>query len=1278
MQFVSNGPDIPDALLQAHEEGRVVFFCGAGVSYPAGLPDFRGLVESIYSKIGTNRELIEDQSFRSGQYDSTLNLLEDRLPGQRKGLQMRKALAESLQPKLRQKGATETHAALLQLARNREGKLRLVTTNFDHVFERVAKREGMPFVPHVAPMLPVPKNSRWDGLVYLHGLLPGKPDDSALNRLVVTSGDFGLAYLTERWAARFVSELFRNYVVCFVGYSINDPVMRYMMDALAADRMLGEVTPQAWALGDFKLGEEATKTIEWKAKGVTPILYEVPAGDKTHLALHRTLKVWAETYRDGVNGKAGIVARHALARPSASTKQDDFVGRMLWALSDKSGAPAERFADFNPVPSLDWLLEAFADERFRHADLPRFNVPPRAEADSKLTFSLVRRPAPYNLAPRMSLVAGSGLNLGWDDVMFHLARWLTRHLNDPALVLWLADRGGQLGGQWPWLIERKLDELDGLERAGKAAELAAIRADAPNAIPSPMMRKLWRLLITGRVKAHRTDVDLYTWQRKLKRDGFSTTLRLELRDLLSPRITLRKPLRWGQEPDQSEEPKRIRQLVDWELVLVADHVHSMFRDLSSDTWRAALPKLLNELQVLLLDALDLLRELDEANDVSDRSYWDMPSISHHRQNKGFRDWVTLIELLREAWLETRNLDPVHAREVARAWFAQPYPTFKRLALFAASYDDTFEPDLWVDWLVGGNAWWLWSIDTRREAISLLRLQGPRLTKDGLARLEEAILEGPPREKYSDEITSGDWQELSDRYIWLRLAKLRFVGVELGADASRRLDALSAQYPLWRVALDQRDEFSHWMTGSGDPDYKRETILDRAPTKADELVLWLKKPPPERPFFHEDTWRETCRKHLLNSLCALQRLASEDVWPEHRWREALQVWGEANRAKRSWRHVAAVVETMPDSMLLALENPIGWWLKEVSNTTVSDSDRFIRLCLRVLALDIEAGTGTQHNGRPIDQPVTEAINHLVGHITQALLNLWFQKELNDNDGLPNDLKMIFTALCDTQIDRYRHGRVILSAHLISFFRVDRVWTERHLLPLFDWESDALEARAAWEGFLWSPRLYLPLLTAFKSSFLQTAGHYAELGEHGRQYAAFMTYAALEPLDGYASTDFQVAFGALPFEGLREAAQALSQAMEGVGEQCEEYWKNRVRPLWQSVWPKSRELVSPGIAEHLARMAIAAGDQFPAALMTIESWLMPIEHPDHLVTLLMNAGHCRRFGEDALKLLSAVMLDQLWGWDDINHCLDEIVGSKPELAKDPRYQRLRERARQRGSR
>lgn len=418
MQFITNGPDIPDELLQAHEEGRVVFFCGAGISYPAGLPGFKGLVELIYQRNGTTLSEIEREVFERGQFDGTLDLLERRLPGQR--IAVRRALEKALKPKLRRRGAIDTQAALLRLARSREGALRLVTTNFDRLFHVAAKRTGQAFQAYVAPMLPIPKNSRWDGLVYLHGLLPEKADDTALNRLVVTSGDFGLAYLTERWAARFVSELFRNYVVCFVGYSINDPVLRYMMDALAADRRLGEVTPQVWALGECEPGQEHRKAIEWEAKGVTPILYTVPAGSTDHSVLHQTLHAWADTYRDGIQGKEAIVVKHALARPQDSTRQDDFVGRMLWALSDKSGLPAKRFAELNPAPPLDWLLKAFSDERFKYSDLPRFCVSPHVEIDPKLRFSLVQRPAPYELAPQMSLVSGCVSASKWDDVMSHI------------------------------------------------------------------------------------------------------------------------------------------------------------------------------------------------------------------------------------------------------------------------------------------------------------------------------------------------------------------------------------------------------------------------------------------------------------------------------------------------------------------------------------------------------------------------------------------------------------------------------------------------------------------------------------------------------------------------------------------------------------------------------------------------------------------------------------------------------------------------------------------
>jgi hypothetical protein len=53
MRFLAEGPRIPDELLVARDEGRVVFFCGAGVSRAcAGLPDFFGLAQEVTESLG--------------------------------------------------------------------------------------------------------------------------------------------------------------------------------------------------------------------------------------------------------------------------------------------------------------------------------------------------------------------------------------------------------------------------------------------------------------------------------------------------------------------------------------------------------------------------------------------------------------------------------------------------------------------------------------------------------------------------------------------------------------------------------------------------------------------------------------------------------------------------------------------------------------------------------------------------------------------------------------------------------------------------------------------------------------------------------------------------------------------------------------------------------------------------------------------------------------------------------------------------------------------------
>jgi len=1172
-------------------------------------------------------------------------------------------------------GATDSQAALLRLARNREGALRLVTTNFDRIFHAAAEFIGKEFNAYVAPLLPIPKNSRWNGLVSLHGLLPDNNDDTTLNQLVVTSGDFGLAYLTERWAARFVSKLFRNYVVCFVGYSINDPVLRYMMDALAADRMQGEDTLQAWALGDSETGQDKDKAIEWEAKGVTPILYEVPAGSHDHSALHKTLHAWAETYRDGVLGKERMVVSHALARPSAGTQQDDFVGRMLWALLDKSGLPAKRFAEFNPVPSLDWLLDAFSVERYQHSDLARFCVPPRKEQNAQLRFSLIHRPASYEHAAPMMLASGGIVSSQWDDVMLHLARWLVRHLDDPRLIIWIAKRGGQLHYLWQRLIENELDRFASLECDGKTADLDEIRSQAPNAIPGPLLRTLWRLLLSGRVKSSWRTRSLHRWKARLKWEGLTTTSRLELRELLTPQIVLKEPLPWGYESDIPDEPARIKQLVDWELVLAADHVRSALQTTQDACWASALSLLLDDLQRLLCEALDLRRELGEADHHSDGSQWDLPSIAQHGQNRGFREWVILIELLRDAWVEVYSQDGFRAARIAEGWFEQPYSTFKRLALFAASQDACIAPEQWVDWLLFDGSLWLWSGATRREAFRLLVLQGRQLTGGTQDLLEAAILKGPPREIYRENLETDEWQNLVAHSVWLHLAKLNASGLALGDAAKARLEKLSSDHPLWQLEANESDEFSLWLSGTGDPDYEERRKIDIAPRKRHELVPWLSKPPPERRSRYEDTWCEVCRTRFFHGLFALRDLAQKNVWPAERWRVALQTWSEEGVVLRSWRYAAPLVHTMPDTVVQDIVHDVTRWIRAASKPISRHEDCLLDLCRRVLAMPLEVSTGIIRNGEPIDEPVTEAINHPVGHVTQALINLWFKRNPNDNDLLPADVKPFFTELCDMQVERYRHGRVLLASELISFFRVDLLWTEQYLLPIFSWVNPA-EAQGVWDGFLWSPRLYQPLLTAFKPQLLESASHYNDLGRHRQRLAAFLTYAALGPTDGYTIDEFRSAIGALPQDGLGESAQALSQALEATADQREDYWKNRIQPFWQNIWPKSRDLSTPRIAESLTRLIISARGEFPSALAALRNWLQPIEDPHYVVHLLHESGLCHKYPVEALHLLSVVIADQQWAPTELGQCLDEIRMAAPQLLQDVQYQKLRDYCRRRG--
>lgn len=1252
MQFITNGPDIPDLLLQSHEDGNVVFFCGAGISYPAGLPGFKGLVDGIFEKVGTSYTDIEQRTYDKQQYDTTLDLLERRVPGKKSAV--RQALFEVLKPNTRKKGALDTHKSLLKLSKNKHGVTRLITTNFDRLFESASKSLKVKSKVFTAPLVPIAKRSKWDGIVYLHGMLPKVLDDIELQKLVITSGDFGLAYLTERWASRFVSTLLKEYTVCFIGYSIDDPVMRYMMDALAADRELGEDAPTAYAFGSCAPGEDKEAYLQWEAKGVEPILYQVPKGSNDHSQLHDTLKNWAEIYQKGITGKENVVNTHALAHPSRSTAQDNFIGRMLWALTDKSGLPAKQFAELEPAPPLGWL-DVFTEFNFKYHDLSRFGIQPNTLVDEKLEFSLIKRPAPYELSAWMSL-SSSNVRSEWDGVMSQIARWLARYIYDPKFFIWLVNHVGAPHHQLIRILEGALDS----ERNGSKNRISLSSTGLSNESSKECMRQLWQLYLNGQIKSNFYHSNIYNWMRQFDRDGLTVSLRLKLRELLAPRMKVSEPFReWK---SKSQEPSKISQIIHYELMLNTDHVQSAVKSLNGKKWEQALPGLIEDFACLLTDALDILSVIEGHDSYGDRSYWDLPSIEPHWQNRNFKEWVFLIEFLRDSWLKVFEEQPEKACKIASSWFDKPYPTFKRLAFFAACQDDCIDSGIWVSWLLSENARCLWEVQTKREVMRLLVLQGNTIECSEGEKLEENILIGPPRTMYKKDLSQESFRDIADHAIWLRLAKLESSGRKLGEHAKSKLTELTDNYPF-KLDSHQKDEFSHWMSGTGDPGFERENNIEIVPRKRKELVNWLKDTQEESKFW------ERCRTHPLNVLFALTDLAEEDIWPTNYIGDALNAWStkKPRQGKRLWEMCSILIQMMPPKVFAVLVRPIASYISRVAKSLDHYDKSLFSICNLILEF------GREESPLDTEDMLIEAINHPIGLACTAVLEVWFNHELNDGDGLPESVRAFFTKVCDRSKEHYVYGRTVLTGSLLTLFRVDRKWTEENLLPLFNWDESSLEAKSAWQGFMWAPRIYPPLLNALKDDLLNTTSHFEQLNSHKNQFAAFLTHVALSKPSAYTIPELQYAFSQLSTEALVQVSRTLEQVIKSKTDESEDFWINRIEPFWQKIWPKSLEHISAKISENLAEVAIASSVDFPDVLNSIKGWLVPIEYPDMFLRSLSKTDIPHTFPYETLNFLDPLVGENSYVDEHLKKCLDKVIIAEPKLADNPIYIRLFEQYR-----
>ena len=280
-----------------------------------------------------------------------------------------------------------------------------------------------------------------------------------------------------------------------------------------------------------------------------------------------------------------------------------------------------------------------------------------------------------------------------------------------------------------------------------------------------------------------------------------------------------------------------------------------------------------------------------------------------------------------------------------------------------------------------------------------------------------------------------WVRIEEREVWLLLAQMANAGAELGTNAQAKLDELASRYPEWRLEPDEKDEFPFWM---GDGSELSRFVA--TPRRRRDLVEWLRQHA-DREEWQEDDWRLRCQNDFAVTACALWALARDGTWPVVRWREALQAWSEAKLIKPSWRYMAPVLAEAPDEALQPLAHGVARWLRIAAKTSDRHEDVFFDLCRRLLALDYEDSRDEE-----VDDPVTRAVNHPVGVATEALLNWWSRDQLEDGQLLPEKVAPILSELCDARVGKFRHGRVLLAARVVTLFRVDREWAERNLFAI----------------------------------------------------------------------------------------------------------------------------------------------------------------------------------------------------------------------------------------
>ncbi len=1159
MRFIEAGPDIPDDLLTARDEGNVLFFCGAGVSLAyAGLADFLKLAGDVIDELGS---LTGSQSRRLHAAAST------KLPSGEKSFvpvdrmftsldlefdpkDVRDTVARALAP--REHVDLVAHKVLLDLSRASDGRPRLVTTNFDLLFE-ACDPQMKSWGP---PNLPVPERpADFEGIIHLHG----RVDDgyaSMSGGVVLSSGEFGRAYLSDGWATHYIRRLMNRYTIVFVGYSADDPPVQYLLEALREEE--SPVTN----IYAFQYGEKSDAQEQWLQKGVVPIAF----GDN-YSNLWDTLKAWADRARDLDSWHRETLSA---ASDGPSGVSPVFRGRIAHLASTAVGMttlcygnpplPASWLYTFDPqvrylkpLPRKRYDYKSGAVDSFEQLSLDRDEPPPPVDPDRNHGDRKVPAVA-WNafVANERDLVGLAERDVGsffgrsaMVPRLWTLAGFLINRMTDAPALWWAA---GQRSVH-PELANR-------LER-----QLRYVLKD-----DASKLLKYWRYLLALWMEPDRNaDQAVLHIRDRAVREGWSSSLVREAVGLFRPIITIRRASGVAPPMTADADPAGF---IDLDVEYPRPHEDIDFE-------AADLPFAVSLWRALLVEAEQMENEIDAWVTLETTRADDVEKLgtdSYGLTGPLIR-FTHLMERLEEA-------DQEAARHEVGSWERNEGLVFERLRIWAAGRPGLSEigDAERVFTTLGDEKFW--GSQHERDLLFAIRDRWAEMSDEGRGSIEARLLRSP-----IPHFATTEPDEAKVNTAVARLNTLHWFtenGVSFSFDLEAERASLLEAAPSWRP------EFADY---TAQPNFSgvRSVVTDSDPASiwnVPPTTLLPIEPPARRgrDFTERDPFAGYSKERPAYAVLALHSAMRRNVdtaW--HYWSTFLRATSEMRTSARLDSVVVVLIRKLSPDEIARLWYPLVEWLsKRALQFEARGRGEFDAIWDTVLqAAELHPSGYKQKPGRDWS---FESLNAVVGRLVLTLIEASLPEGQNE---IPASWIPRLTKALALPGDHGRHALHHVARRTMWFHYYYPEWTESNVLDKAT--VDGPDGDAFWSGFARMSQVPGPaVLGKLKLPMLARVVASGSREEHNLLGYLLSGWGSKDL--GHIVTDAELRD--ILILGHDETRDAILRYLGDWADQSQE-WRDLLLPFLAKIWPKQRTVKTPQMSSALFRFA----SRFPARFAEI---------------------------------------------------------------------------------